>query len=372
MKEAWDKHIQPLLDSYPADHFDFTRDPFLARYPKLTGKEKIEIEDTLVRCAFDSSDDETARKALAIAEALHTSKLAIGGMARLMRNELRMQLGALEMTRDITKDYVLALSVFGLTEAVPSIRALASSVGQWLVSGAAHEVQAPYRSLLRSCCLSLKRLGDDRGGEFVEILVGHDLRMNTLTTPELHALSPEKIIHSWDHLGPSAIRDIAGFFRGMQADQRSSALILLRAAAQGIDFHSDRHRQEVMDLIDGLASANDAQTTSPLDERMRSIGRKRSTQNALTGLVASIISFGFLVALLVLAGFSYLPQRATIYGVLTILASLTFGLFSAISALHEARTVRANRAAFVLAALTLAVCALVFVGLAWLAYMILS
>ncbi|HLC04216.1 MAG TPA: hypothetical protein VJK02_14365 [Anaerolineales bacterium] len=371
MKESWEKHIQPLLDSHQGDNLTPLGDPFLERYPKLTGRQRIEVEDTLVRCAFDPSDDEMARKALTLAVALHASQLATGGLARLMRDELRNQLRMLDMNRDITHEYISACSAFGLTEAVPSIRALAASVSQGLMSGGPDEAEVSGRSLQRACCLSLRRLGDEQAEEFVANLVEHDLRMNTLTTSELESLSPERIVHSLDDIGPSALRSIIGFFRG-QVDQRARAMQLLQQAAQAIDFNSDQERQEVMGLIAGLRNIHEAQTPSRLDERMSTIKRKRSTQNALTGLVLSIISLGFLVALLVLGRSFFLPVRATIYGVITILATLFFGFASAFSTLYDVRTSRTNNVAFVLAAVALAVCALVFVGLGWLAYLILA
>ena len=379
MKEAWDKHIEPLLETNQRDNLSFIGVPFLERFLKLTGNQRIEVEDTLVHCAFDASDDETVRKALTIAEALHTSQLATGGLTSLMRNELRNQLGTLDMNRDITKDYVFALSAFGLTEAVPSIRTLAASVSEGLMSGDIDEAEVSNRSLLRACCLSLKRMGDDRVDEFVAILVEHDLRMSNLTTSELHSLSPERIVNSWDHLGSSGVRSITGLFHGMRADQRSRAMPLLEEATRGIDFHSDQERQEVMDLVDGLRNADQVLTASHPDGRMKSIRRKRSTQDALTGFVLSMIALGSLVALLALlyirwpeAGQPlYMPLRATIYGVITIVVSMTFGFISAFSTLYDIRTFRANSFAFVLAALTLAVCALVFAGLGVLAYLIL-
>jgi len=134
-----------------------------------------------------------------------------------------------------------------------------------------------------------------------------------------------------------------------------------------------------MDLVDGLRNADEALTTSQTDGRMKSIRRKRSIQDALTGFVLSMVALGFLVALLVLLYLRwpeadqplYMPLKATIYGVITILVSMTFGAISAFSTLYDIRTFRANRVAFVLAALTLTVCALVFAGLGALAYLIL-
>jgi hypothetical protein len=240
------------------------------------------------------------------------------------------------------------------------------------VSGGIDEAEVSGRSLLRACCLSLKRLGDEQAEEFVANLVEHDLRRNTLTTPELDSLSPERIVRSWDHPGPSVLRSIVGFFHGLQAHQRSRATQLLEQAAQGIGFHSDRERQEIMDLIGGLRSAGEAQAPPRLDERMRSIRRKRSTETALAALVLSMISLGFLVALLMLGWSSFLPLRTTTYGLITILVTLVFGFVSAFSTLYGVRTFHTNRVAFVLAALTLAVCALVLVGLGWLGFLILS
>jgi hypothetical protein len=105
---------------------------------------------------------------------------------------------------------------------------------------------------------------------------------------------------------------------------------------------------------------------------MRSIRRKRSTQNALAGLLLSVISLIFVGALLVMGWRFFLPLRTTIYGLIAILATLIIGFFSALSTLFEVRTLRTNNVAYVLAALALAVCALVVVGLVGIAYLILS
>jgi uncharacterized membrane-anchored protein len=78
------------------------------------------------------------------------------------------------------------------------------------------------------------------------------------------------------------------------------------------------------------------------------------------------------VALLVLGWFFGFPIRTTTYGLITILVTLVFGLVSALSALYEASKSEASRAAPPVAILTLAVCALVVVGLLGLAWLILS
>jgi hypothetical protein len=379
MKEAWDEHIQPVLDSYRWDNFSSIADPFLESYPQFMTNQKIEIEDTLIRCAFNDSDGEMAQKALTIAEALHTSQLATGGLARLMRVELRKQLDTLDMNRDIAKDYVLAFSTFGLTEAVPFIQVLVDTLSEVMMPVESDELEASYRALLRVCCLSLRRLMEERAGECIAILVDHDLRLNTLTTTELHNLSPERIINSWDHLGLSGLRSITGLFHGMQADQRLRAIPLLEEAARGIDFQSDRERQEVMDLVDGLRNTDEVLTASRPDERMRRITRKQSTQGALTGFVLSLFALGAIVTLLVLLNIGLsddgqsliMPIRGTIYGVIATLISVAIGFISAFSTLHNIRTYRANRIAFVLAILTLAVCMIVFIGFGVFAYVML-
>jgi hypothetical protein len=380
MKEAWDEHIQPVLDSYRWEDSSSIADPFLKSYRQFTRQEKIEIEDTLVRCAFDVSKNERAKKALTIVEALHTSQLATGGLARLMRDELRKQIDTLDIHQDITKDYVFAYSTFGLTEAIPSIRILVSMLDEALKSVEKDESEASYRALLRVICLSLRRLRDEKVEECVAILVKHDLRMNCLTTSELHSLSPESIVNAWDDLGPDTLRGITGIYQRLQADQRSKALSLLGGTIGDIDFDSDRARQEAMDLVDGLRSADEPEFASKPEERMSSIRRKGSSESAINGFVMSLIALGFTVGLLVLlylrwpeAGQPlYMPVKLIIYGVLAILVCMSVGFISAVSTLKELGTFRANKIAFVLAELTLGVCALAFVGLGVFAYLMLQ
>ena len=76
MNEAWKEHIQPIIDSYRGGNFSFIWDPIVERYPRLRKGQRTQVEDALVACAFDSSDDELAGNALAIARTLHTSHTA--------------------------------------------------------------------------------------------------------------------------------------------------------------------------------------------------------------------------------------------------------------------------------------------------------
>lgn len=372
MEEAWEKRILPLLDPHNGNNLPLSEGQFLARYPRLMERQRIEVEDTLVRCAFDLSNDELAGKALALAVALHRSQLATGGLARLMRAELRKKLPTLDMGRPITREYVFACGAFGLTEAVPSIRALATDVGQSLTSDRSEGAGDSDRALLRACCLSLRRLGDDQVQGSVAILVEYDLGRNTLTTPELGSLSPESIVGSRDLPAFGALRGIVGFFHELEAHQRSRAMQLLDQAARGISSLSDREREEVLRLIGDLKRNGVVRPASRLDGRMRNIRQKRSLENAVAGLGLSVVALAFTVALLVLGWSFGLPIRTTIYALITILVTLVFGLVSALSTLFEMRASGASGVRFTLAALTLAVCGLVLVGLVGLAWLILS
>jgi len=166
MNESWDKHIQPILDSWEWDHFSWVWDPFLAKYPKFNAEQQIQVEDALVTCAFDISNEELAIKALSIAEILKTNRLISQRLSELMRAELRKQFEVPRLESDISYYYVLAFSSFQLVESVPHIKSIIERLDKMRIENTISENDGSrhsYKELMRACVISLSRLEADKG-----------------------------------------------------------------------------------------------------------------------------------------------------------------------------------------------------------------
>ena len=96
MGTAWNKHIQPFLDSWQWEHFGLIWEPFLKIYPKLDDIQRKNVEDALIESIFDS-DVDIAIKALFIVEALYDSNLASRRLFDLVANRLRVYAHAVKV-----------------------------------------------------------------------------------------------------------------------------------------------------------------------------------------------------------------------------------------------------------------------------------
>ena len=166
MNASWDKHIQPILDSWEWDHFSWVWDPFLAKYPKFSAEQRTQVEDALVTCAFDMSNEESAIKAVGIAEILHTNRLASDRLSELMREQLRKQFEVLRLESDMPYYYILAFSSFHLVESVPQIKSVIKQLEKLRSQNIIAEIDGTrhsYKELMRACVISLSRLRADKG-----------------------------------------------------------------------------------------------------------------------------------------------------------------------------------------------------------------
>ncbi len=124
MNEAWNKYIQPILDSWQWYHFAWVWDPFYTKYPKFSYEQKPQVDNALATCAFDVSNEESAIKALAITGFLQNNHLATQRLFELMTNGLRDRLSTLDSNSALNYDYVVAFKFVGVKEAIPYLQQL--------------------------------------------------------------------------------------------------------------------------------------------------------------------------------------------------------------------------------------------------------
>lgn len=161
--EAWKKHIQPILDSWQHwDNYSWVWDPFYEKYPNFSAEQKAQVDDALVTCAFDTTNEESATKALGIAGFLQTNHLASSRLIELMRNGLRDQISSLNPDSVLTFDYVVAFNFFGVKEAIPYLQELVMQLEKSRVNGNLDERPSPrshtFRQLIKACSSAIQEL----------------------------------------------------------------------------------------------------------------------------------------------------------------------------------------------------------------------
>jgi hypothetical protein len=159
---SWKKHIQPILDSWQHwDNYSWVWDPFYEKYPNFSVEQKIQVDDALVTCAFDTTNEESATKALGIAGFLQTNHLASSRLTELM-NGLRDQASSLDPYSALTFDYVVAFNFFGVKEALPYLQELAMQLEKSTVNGSLDERSSPrshtFRELIKACSSAIQEL----------------------------------------------------------------------------------------------------------------------------------------------------------------------------------------------------------------------
>ncbi len=161
MNESWDKHIQPILDSWQHwDNYSWVWDPFYEKYPEFSSEQRAEVDDALVACAFDVSHPESATKAFGIAGFLQTNHLASPKLTEGMKNGLRERVSSLDPDSPLTFDYVVALKFFEVKEAVPYLHELVMQLEKR--NDSLDERPSPhshtFRQLLNACSSAIQEL----------------------------------------------------------------------------------------------------------------------------------------------------------------------------------------------------------------------
>lgn len=150
MNESWNKHIQPILDSWQHwDNYSWVWDPFYEKYPKFSAEQRAQVDDALVTCAFDSTHEVSATKAFAIAGFLQNNNLATQRLSKLMTNGLRERMSTLDVNSVLTFDYVAAFKFFGVKEAIPYIEQLVLQLEERKKNGGLDERPSPHSYTFR-------------------------------------------------------------------------------------------------------------------------------------------------------------------------------------------------------------------------------
>ena len=176
MGEAWNKHIQPILDTSINDHFSFVWDPFLKEYPKLSTKKRTQLEDALLESAFED-DRNIAVKALTIIEILYSSKLSSARLFNLAANKLREYISALNIDTGVSYYYILAFSNLEVKEAIPLLESFIDELQDRRARRAIpdddsdnkEDYRYNYKDMMWACCLSLARLIPDEKLKWLEV-----------------------------------------------------------------------------------------------------------------------------------------------------------------------------------------------------------
>ena len=176
MGEAWNKHIQPILDSSIDDHFNWIWDPFLVAYPKLGIEKRIQLEDALLECAFDN-DREIAIKALAIIGILYTSKVSSARLFDLTANKLREYTSILKIDTDASYYYIKAFADLEIKEAIPLLETFIDELQERHIRGAIPDKRSNdkkdyrynYKDMMWVCCLSLAHLLSEEKRKWLEV-----------------------------------------------------------------------------------------------------------------------------------------------------------------------------------------------------------
>ncbi len=149
MNEAWNKYIQPILDSWQWDHFSWVWDPFSAKYPNFSDEQKAQVDEALAICAFDTSNEDSAIKALAIAEYLQDNHLSTQRLSELMKNGLKERISSLDANSTLTFYYVVAFKFYGIKEAIPYIQQLILQLEERKKNGGLDERPSPHSHTFR-------------------------------------------------------------------------------------------------------------------------------------------------------------------------------------------------------------------------------
>ena len=150
MNESWNKHIQPILDSWKHwDNYSWVWDPFYEKYPKFSEEQKAQVDDALVTCAFDSTHEVSATKAFAIVGFLQNNHLATQRLSEGMTKGLRERMPTLDANSALTLDYVVAFKFFGVKEAIPYIEQLVLQLEERKKDGSLDERPSPHSFTFR-------------------------------------------------------------------------------------------------------------------------------------------------------------------------------------------------------------------------------
>lgn len=231
MGEAWDKHIQPILNSWHRwDNYSWVSEPFLEFYPELDDLKRSTVEDALVESVFDT-DHKIAVKALSIIEMLYRQKLSTKRLVELITERLRNQLGLMRFDDDISSDYILAFSTFELTESIPVIKSILVELKKMIDSPKLEGRNDKIWRIVWAGYLSLSRFNPEESKPFLPLLLETD-RITGFVTPSSGYLTWRVIVNLWEYVGINGLEAVLQKAQGWTMKERLQVRLLLTDALQ--------------------------------------------------------------------------------------------------------------------------------------------
>jgi hypothetical protein len=252
MKDAWNEHVQPVLDSWRWDNFSWVWDPFFYHYPRFGIEQRTAVEDALVTSAFNIGDDDIAVKALVIAEELHRAQLATPRLSQLMRDALLRHVQTLGPGQETAHYYIFACSTFQLKAAAPFIRSIMASLERTSTQDPLEETKEWYPALLRACCLSLLFLGEEDGGALLTPMIRYELRMKAGSRSGYDGWTATDLANFWDRIGLNGLQKLAAALHTLNKEELPAASELLSKAALSIRYRTRGEERRVRDIIEEL------------------------------------------------------------------------------------------------------------------------
>jgi len=251
MNEAWEKHIQPIINSPGFEHSNWIWDPFLKKYPEFGKKQRIQVEDTLLFYSFDSSDEDLTIKSLGIAGILQDSKIASKRFSSKMKDGLRKYARNIHINQPLLRYYVFAFASFDVKEAIPSIKSIVQPLKEGAPENPFYLDERRYQELFRACCISLLKLRDNEAKSLFTFFILNDARMMAVS-PDRAMWGFTDLASFWKYIGVSGFKEIVAVFQTWQKEYVAIILPNLKQKTDHMRYQSDKEKQEVFRLVEGL------------------------------------------------------------------------------------------------------------------------
>lgn len=251
MKEAWEKYIQPIINSPGFEHSNWIWDPFLKKYPELGNEQRIQVEDALLFYSFDSADEDLTIKSLGIADILQDSKIASKRFSSKMRDGLRKYARNIQINQPLLCYYIFAFASFDVKEAIPSIKSILQPLEEGAPENPFYLNERRYQELFRACCTSLLKLGDNEAKPLFTSFILNDARMMAIS-PDRAMGGFTDLASFWNYIGVSGFKEIATVLQTWRKEHVAIILPNLKQKTDNMRYQSNKEKQEVFRLVEGL------------------------------------------------------------------------------------------------------------------------
>ncbi len=248
MHEAWDKHIQPIINSPGFEHSNWIWDPFLKKYPEFGKEQRIQVEDTLLFYSFDSSDEHLTIKSLGIADILQDSKIASRRFSSKMKDGLRKHARNIHINQPLLRYYIFAFASFRVKEAIPSIKSILQPLAEGVPENPFYLNERRHQELFRACCISLLKLGDKEAKSLFTFFILNDARMMAVS-PDRAMGGFTDLASFWNYIGVSGFKEIVAVLQTWQKQHVAIILPNLKQKTEYMRYQSIKEKQDVFRLV---------------------------------------------------------------------------------------------------------------------------